>query len=199
MDAGIGSSMEKWTGGATAHGATLIGELSPSAFAQREEARKARIRARIGNYGYSAGQMQQAKASTQESTQAALQQQQADIARAAAAGALSGGQMQQALANASQAAATANAQGAAAAQQMSDQFAQTQHAQDQARIDAQAARWREMNDKQANISMQTTGASQGGSQVQQNYEDIVWNTKKKNVADAVLAQRNATGAAPVSE
>lgn len=153
-----GLPYEKWTGGATAHAATLIGEMGPAAAAQREEWRKARDRAKVGNYGYSQGQRNQSKASTQESTQAATSQQMADIARAAAAGALSGGAMTAAMTNVAQQATMANAAGAAATQQASDNFAQQQYGQDQARIDAQAARWREMNDKQANISMQTTGA-----------------------------------------
>ena len=51
-----------------------------------------------------------------------------------------------------------------------------------------------MNDKQANISMQTTGAGSGNT----NYEDLVWNTKKKANANAALQQGNTTGAAPAA-
>ena len=158
----IGSSIEKWAGGATAHGATILGELGPAAKAQRQEFKKAKGRMRTDNYGFSEAQTQQAQAQGNQALAGQQQQQQADIARAQAAGQLAGGaatEAQRMVANQAQAGA---AQVAGQVQQASNAYAQGQYDRDQARIDAQAQRWRDVNAKQADISMQTTGAGSGG-------------------------------------
>jgi hypothetical protein len=166
----MGGSIEKWAGGATAHGAAIIGETTPSAKAQRKEFKKAKQRLRTGTdkdgnfaYGISQAQQGQDSARARQAVAGEAAGMQAELARQQAAGQMSGGQGTEANRAISGQALAAVAQAASAEQVASNQIAQQQYMRDVGIIDAQAARGRQFNDKQGNISMQTTGAGQGAT------------------------------------
>lgn len=181
-------------GGAAAHTQGFIGNAMPSAAAQRKEFQKARNRLRTGTYGYSNAQQQQAQAMGNQQLQAQAAQQQSDVARLQAAGALAGGaatEAQRAIAQQQAAGAAQVAQGVQAA---SNAQAQAQYAADQGRVDAQADRARAFWKNQADISMQTTqGAHIGeGSQAMGDQWSKLYGANPQNGA-TTGATVNATG------
>jgi hypothetical protein len=151
-----GNPIEDWIGGAAAHIQGMVGEVSPGAVAQRKEFKKSRDRLRMGNYGFSSAQQQQAQAMGNQQLQAQAGAQQSDIARMAAAGGLAGGAATEAQRAVAQQQAVGAAQVAAGVQQASNAAAQQQHMNDQGIVDAQADRARAFWREQGNISLQTT-------------------------------------------
>ena len=148
-------------GGVAAHVQGMVGEMSPSAVAQRKEFKKARDRLKMGNYGYSSAQQQQAQAMGNQQLQAQAGAQQSDVARLSAAGGLSGGAATEAQRTIAQQQAIGAAQVAAGVQQQSNMAAQQQYAADQGRVDAQADRARRFWKDQADISRETTKSLAG--------------------------------------
>lgn len=134
------------------------GESSPEVAAQKMQFAKAMQRLRTGQeYGASKAQKQQemAEGSAQLSSQLAAQQ--AGLQRAQAGGLIQGGQVADiAKAQAGQAAA-GTAQVARDVQARSNLIAQQQYAEDIGRIDAEAARRRQLASQQAEILQQTQG------------------------------------------
>lgn len=151
---------EKWAGGTAAHVQRFIGEFGPANAAQRKEFKKAAQRMRTGAFGFTEGQQQQAAQVGRQGIAAQQAQQQSDVARLQAAGMLQGGAGAEAQRQIAAQGQAAQGDLNARVQQQSDAYAQQQYARDQATIDAQAAKWRQLWADQANISMQTTG-SQG--------------------------------------
>lgn len=150
---------ERWIGGGAAHLQTFAGELGPAAKAQRKEFKKSAERLRSGAFGFTEGQRQGAAKVARQGVAATQAQQQSDVARMQAAGGLTGGaagEAQRAVAGEAQ---RANAAINQQVQQASDQYAAQQYAQARADVDEQAQRWRDLWDKQSNISMQTTQGS----------------------------------------
>lgn len=152
--------VEKWIGGGAAHVQRFIGEFGPANMAQRKEFKKAAERMRSGAFGFTEGQQQQAAQVGRQGIAAQQAQQQSDVARQQAAGMLQGGAGAEAQRQIAAQGQAAQGDLNARVQQQSDAYAQQQYARDQATIDAQAAKWRQLWADQANISMQTTG-SQG--------------------------------------
>jgi hypothetical protein len=155
---GMSLPIEKWIGGGAAHVQRFIGEFGPANRAQRKEFKKAAERMRTGAFGFTEGQQQQAAQAGRQGIAAQQAQQQADVARQQAAGMLQGGAGAEAQRQIAAQGQAAQGQLNAQVQQQSDAYAQQQYARDQAAIDAQAAKWRQLWADQANISMQTTGA-----------------------------------------
>lgn len=153
---------ERWIGGTAAHLQTYAGELGPAAAAQRKEFKKAQERMRTGAFGFTEGQRQGAAKVGRQGIAAQQASQQADLARAQAGGLVTGGATSEAQRQIAQAGQNAQGQLEADVQAASDASAQNQYARDRATIDAQAQRWRDLWNKQADISMQTTGAGSGG-------------------------------------
>lgn len=146
----------KTIGGVAAHIQGMVGDVSPSAVAQRKEFKKAKGRLAMGNYGYSSAQQQQAQAMGNQQLQAQAGAGQSDIARLSAAGGLAGGAATEAQRAVAQQQAIGAAQLAAGVQQQSNIAAQQQHAADQSRVDSQADRARAFWREQGKISMDTT-------------------------------------------
>lgn len=157
MAEGMQLPYEKWIGGGAAHIQRFIGEFGPANRAQRKEFKKASERMRTGAFGYTEGQRQQAAQGGRQASAAQQAQQQADVARAQAAGMLSGAAGARAQRDIAAQAQAGEAQQQAAIQQASDAYAQQQYARDQATIDAQAQKWRQLWIDQAKISQTTTG------------------------------------------
>jgi hypothetical protein len=160
MPMGIGQIVET-IGGVAGHIQGMVGEVSPSAAAQRKEFKKAKGRLSMGNYGYSSAQQQQAQAMGNQQLQAQAGAQQSDIARLSAAGGLAGGAATEAQRTIAQQQAIGAAQIAAGVQQQSNIAAQQQQAADQGRVDAQADRARGFWREQGKISMDTTKSLAG--------------------------------------
>ena len=146
----------KTIGGVAAHVQGMVGDVSPSAVAQRKEFKKAKGRLAMDNYGYSSAQQQQAQAMGNQQLQAQAGAGQSDIARLSAAGGLAGGAATEAQRAVAQQQAIGAAQLAAGVQQQSNIAAQQQHAADQSRVDSQADRARAFWREQGKISMDTT-------------------------------------------
>ena len=120
--------------------------LSPAQVAQRREFKKARDRLRTGvGYGYSQAQKQQMQTEGNKAVANTLAAQQAELIRQQAGGMLGGGAVTQANRAMAQGAASAAAQTAAQVQAQSNLAAQQQYMMDQARIDAEAQRARELS------------------------------------------------------
>lgn len=147
--------MDPLTAGlAISAGTKLIGELTPAAFAQRREFKKARDRLAKGEYGFSQAQKQQ---DTTAMNQAVAQQaagQQADIARQQAGGLVSGGGAAAAQREIAKAQAAQTAQNQAAVQAQSNQAAKAQYAADQGMVAQQAARSQQLLQGLASDAMQ---------------------------------------------
>lgn len=186
MAEGMQLPYEKWIGGGAAHILRFIGEFGPANRAQRKEFKKASERMRTGAFGYTEGQRQQAAQGGRQASAAQQAQQQSDVARAQAAGLLSGAAGAAAQRGIAAEAQAGEAQQQAAIQQASDAYAQQQYARDQATIDAQAQKWRQLWIDQANISQSTTG-SEGVS-------GAAPSTKKRQQNDYVV-----TGGAPETQ
>lgn len=181
---------ERWIGGGAAHIQSFTGELGPAAQAQRKEFKKSAERLRSGAFGFTEGQRQGAAKVARQGVAATQAQQQSDVARMQAAGGLTGGaagEAQRAVAGEAQ---RANAAINQQVQQASDQYAANQYQQARADVDEQAQRWRDLWNKQADISMQTTGAGGG-------YEAPAPTLRKKDVS-AVPGSVGATGGSSVS-
>jgi hypothetical protein len=149
-------------GGVAAHLQRYVGELSPAAFAQRREEKKARKRLQAGvGYGMSGIEKDAARSDANQQTASLLAAQQAALARQQQAGALRGGEGTEANRAIAQEALAANAQNEANVQKMSNTVAQQEYANDMNLIDAEAARVRQSMENQANISLQTTQGAQG--------------------------------------
>lgn len=166
-------------------GAKIAGELSPAAFAQRREFKKARDRLAKGEYGFSQAQKQQ---DTTAMNQAVAQQaagQQADIARQQAAGLVSGGGAAAAQREIAKAQAAQVAQNQAAVQAQSNEAAKAQYAADQGMVAQQAARNAELWGGIANTALTagTKGALKG---IESNVDTQAY--KKKALTDMEIAQ-----------
>lgn len=145
-------------GNLAAAGALSAGESSPEVAAQKMQFAKAMQRLRTGE-GYGATKAQKAQERAEGSMQlsAQLAAQQAGLQRAQAGDMVSGGQVADiAKAQAGQAAA-GTAQVARDVQARSNLLAQQQYAEDIGRIDAEAARRRQMAQQQAGL---ISGAAQ---------------------------------------
>lgn len=153
-------------GNAAGAAALDAAESSPEVAAQKMEWAKAMQRMRTGEgYGASKAQKQQERAEGTAQLSAQLAAQQAGLQRAQAGGMVSGGQVADiAKAQAGQAAA-GTAQVAKDVQARSSALAQQQYAADVGRIDAEAARRRQLAQQKAQIMSDTnmgSGSSGGG-------------------------------------
>ena len=150
--------MDPLTAGlAISAGTKLIGELTPAAFAQRREFKKARDRLNKGEYGFSQAQKQQDTTAMNQAAAQQLSAQQADVARQQAGGMLSGGASAKAQRDIAKAGAAQAAQNQAAVQAQSNQAAQAQYAADQNMIAQQAAQARQNMSELGGAAMQYAG------------------------------------------